>query len=203
MRILILCAHTDDESGCAGTIARLQPDHDIRYIAFSGIEVSLKNEGKDPGAARKECKKSLDILGISNYEILKYPVRTFPSQRQDILEFLVSENKTFDPHIIMTPATVDIHQDHQVITQEAIRAFKYKTILGYEMPQNSVKFCSAVFFKLEQKHIAKKLVSISCYESQYNKPYFNPKFILNLANLRGVQSGCEYAEAFEVIGAVI
>ena len=47
----------------------------------------------------------------------------------------------------MIPSESDVHQDHQTIYNESIRAFKFSSILGYEMPWNN-RFFKKKFLKL-------------------------------------------------------
>lgn len=101
------------------------------------------------------------------------------------------------------PSTNDIHQDHSTVAQEAIRAFKNKTILGYELIWNNINFNTVCFIKLKKKHIDNKIKSLSKYKSQSHRPYMNKEFIKSHAITRGVQIGCDFAESFEVIRMVL
>ena len=69
-----------------------------------------------------------------------FDVRTFPERRQDILELLVALWEEWRPDVVFQPSLHDIHQDHQTIAQEGLRAFKRTTILGYEIPWNNFDF---------------------------------------------------------------
>ena len=44
------------------------------------------------------------------------------------------------------PAYNDVHQDHKVIYEEGVRAFKNTSIFLYEMPWNNLNFKNQVFF---------------------------------------------------------
>ena len=46
----------------------------------------------------------------------------------------------FNPFIIFTTSMNDIHQDHKVIYEESIRAFKFENLLSYEIPWNTKNF---------------------------------------------------------------
>jgi len=48
-----------------------------------------------------------------------------------------------------------------------------------------------------------KLEALKKYESQMAKPYAHEEFIRGLAKARGVSSGGEYAEAFEVVRLIL
>ena len=49
------------------------------------------------------------------------------------------------------------------------------------------------------RHIDAKVESLKAYKSQGARDYLSKDFIYSLARARGVQAGCTYAEAFEVI----
>ena len=97
------------------------------------------------------------------------------------------------------------HQDHEVVTREALRAFKKTSfsIYGYEQPWNCFTFDTVGFVPLDEKHIQTKIEAIQQYKSQSIKEYMMPDFIKGLARTRAINIGQKYAEAFEVIRQVI
>ena len=200
-RILILAPHTDDgELGCGGSIAKFAAEGtEIFYAAFSDCKKSLV-AGLSPDTLRNECKKATSILGIatSNLFIFDFDVRTFPAHRQEILDEMVKFNKTIQPDLVFAPAVSDVHQDHGVIHFESLRAFKYCSLLGYELAWNNSSFNTQCFIKLSEKNIQTKLLALKAYESQSKRNYFKEDFIKSLATVRGLQSNTKYAEAFEV-----
>ena len=107
------------------------------------------------------------------------------------------------PELVLVPSVHDIHQDHGTIANEAIRAFKNVSMLGYEMPWNNLSFETTSFVLLDEADVARKIEALSCYESQRNRPYASADFLRSLARTRGTQIGTTYAEAFQVIRWVI
>ena len=130
-------------------------------------------------------------------------MRNFPQYRQEILEELVKINQIINPDLIFMPSPNDIHQDHQVIANEGLRAFKRKTILGYEEPWNNIVFRTISFISLQKRHIQKKIDALNCYDTQKQRNYLTPEFLTSLAVARGTQIQKEYAEAFEVVRFII
>ena len=200
--ILVLAPHTDDgELGCGGTISLMNSQGStINYVAFSSCEQSVPSAlPKD--ILRKEVLEATFRLGIpvDNVFIEEFEVRKFSNCRQQILETMIRYRRQLNPDIVFIPALSDVHQDHQTIRNEAIRAFKNCTILGYELPWNMFTSDSRFFFCLSEEHVNKKLEALSAYKSQSGRNYFNRDFIKGLACVRGVQSGTTYAEAFEVV----
>lgn len=204
-RILALAAHTDDEFGCAGTLAKyIREGHEVHYVAFSSCPESVP-AGLPSDILVKECQGCMRVLGIppENYQIQNYPVRRFPEHRQDLLEFLYRTNKELQPDVVLLPSSHDKHQDHETVCREGQRAFKTCTILGYELPQNNVTFENSAFVRLSPELLQAKIDAVGQYESQNFRPYARPEYIRALAMVRGVQCGAEYAEAFEAIKIVV
>jgi len=206
-RILVLSPHTDDgEIGAGGTIARfVEEGKEIYYVAFSSCEASVP-KGFPEDVLKIECKKATSILGIKpeNVILLEYEVRTFPLHRQEILDDMLALNRQIKPELVLVPSSNDIHQDHQVIYAEALRAFKKNaSIWGYEHPWNNLTFTTDIFVKLEKRHIKKKIDAMKQYESQNFRPYFDEKYIKALAYIRGTQVDYPFAETFELIRLLV
>lgn len=203
-RVLALAPHTDDaELGCGGTLARLlEEGAEVQVAAFSTARESLP-PGAPPGLTRDECTEAMRRLGLPAEHLLIYdfPVRRFPEHRQAILEDLVKLRGQLRPDTILLPSPHDLHQDHQVIAAEGLRAFKESTVWGYELPWNQVDFSAQAFVLLQRRHLEAKWQALSAYRSQFQlgRPYFSEEFVTGLARVRGTQIKAEYAEAFEVI----
>jgi LmbE family N-acetylglucosaminyl deacetylase len=205
-KILILAPHTDDgELGCGGSIAKFCAEgKEVFYAAFCLCAKSLPAD-LPTNTLELECKKAISILGIpsSNLILFDYEVRELPASRQKILEELIQLNKKINPDLVLLPAASDIHQDHQVIHQEGMRAFKNTTLAGYELPWNNNKFHHNFFVRLTETEIEKKVNALKEYKSQSHRNYMQEDFIRSLAKVRGVQCNHEYAEAFEMYKWVI
>lgn len=206
-KILFLAPHTDDcELGCGASIARFVEEGARIFVAiFSCCEESVP-VGFEKNILKKESINAIQKLGVNleNMCFFEYKVRYFKQFRQEILENMINLRKQINPDVVFLPNTYDVHQDHQVISEEGIRAFKNISILGYEMPWNNIVFRATMCVKLKKRHIDKKIDALSAYNSQQNiRKYMNKKFIESLARVRGVQSNTEFAEAFEVIKWII
>lgn len=205
-KILVLAPHTDDgELGCGGTVHRLiEKGKEVHYVAFSTCEESVP-DGFPKDILSKEVREATDVLGIkeAHLHILNYRVRHFPAHRQEILEDLVALNRKLKPDMVFCPSSFDVHQDHQTISQEAKRAFKNTTLLGYEFIWNNYNFSSQCFVELSEENIQAKVAAMECYKSQSKRLYAKDKLIRGAANYRGLQVQMEYAEAFEVMRWVI
>jgi LmbE family N-acetylglucosaminyl deacetylase len=205
-RALLLSPHTDDaEFGMGGTVHRLVTNGvEMFSVAFSTAKESLP-PGFGEDTLVLEAKESCKILGVplANIRILDYPVRRFSQYRQDILEDLVRLKSLINPDLVFVHASSDLHQDHQTITQEAIRAFKHCTVFGYEQPWNIIEFRAQALVALCEDNIAAKISACSAYRSQSHRSYASAEFIRGWARGRGVVLGESYAEAFEVLRLVV
>lgn len=202
-KVLALSPHTDDaELGAGGTLARfLEEGKQIFYVAFSGCEKSIQN-GLPSTTLRNECLQSTKNIGIplERVKILSYEVRKFPEHRQEILEDLIELKRILAPDLVLVPSSHDIHQDHNTILLETLRAFKdTATIWGYEHPWNNLTFSNDIFVKLKLEHMEKKVKALSEYRSQQSRSYMKERNIISLLNTRGAQLDFDYAEVFELI----
>jgi len=198
---MILAPHTDDgELGCGSTIAKCAGEgKEIFYVAFCLCSKALP-ENLPSNTLELECRKATSILGISSSRLIlfNYEVRELPQFRQQILEELLKLDKDIHPDMVLLPAASDIHQDHQVVHQEGMRAFKNTTFAGYELPWNNYSIRTNFFVRISEADLTKKITSLNAYESQSAKGYMNADFIRSLAKVRGVQANSPYAEAFEI-----
>jgi N-acetylglucosamine malate deacetylase 1 len=205
-RALVLAPHTDDgEFGCGGTMARLvESGAEVHYVAFSSASRSLP-PGFPADTLVREVREATSTLGIppERLTVHDFEVRTFPLVRQDILELLVALNAELRPDLVLMPSTGDIHQDHETVAREGLRAFKRTTLLGYEIPWNCFRFAQQAYVCLEEQHLECKVAALECYRSQQHRNYANAEYIRNVARTRGIESGRELAECFEVYRWVI
>ena len=201
-RVLVLAPHTDDgELGCGGTISRMvEEGREVYYAAFSTAAESVPPPFP-PDILEKEVRQGTKVLGIpaANLLVYKYKVRHLPHLRQEILEELVRMKREIDPATVFLPSAQDLHQDHQTVHIEGLRAFKTVTVLGYELPWNNLSFDYRHFCVLTREHVQTKIAALRCYQSQQHRPYTQEEFIWSWARTRGGQIMVEYAEAFDVL----
>jgi LmbE family N-acetylglucosaminyl deacetylase len=196
--ILILSPHTDDgEVSAGGTIARfVEEKKEVFYLAFSSCEKSVP-QGYEQDILKKECFEATQELGIEkkNVTLLDFEVREFPRLRQEILDYMILIGNDIQPDLVLTPSSFDTHQDHHVIYNESLRAFKKtSSIWGMEHPWNNLSFRTDIFVKLEDRHIEKKINTLKKYSSQSHKNYFDSQYIRASAYTRGMT-----VEVFECI----
>lgn len=203
-RLLVLAPHTDDaELGCGGTIARfLEEGASVHIAVFSSAENSLPL-GAKPGTLLEEFRNAMRVFDIpaSQQHVLDYKVRELADHRQSILDAMIALRMDVDPDMVLIPSGSDLHQDHQVVYNEARRAFKETTMWGYEMPWNHSTFSTQAFVKIEPRHLDVKWRALEEYKTQLQlaRPYFTRSFVESLARVRGTQIKVPFAEAFDVV----
>lgn len=201
-KILVLAPHPDDgELGCGGTIARcIEQGAQVYYAVFSPCRQSLPQHL--PEDTREiEVRRASQLLGVrsDNLFMFNFDVRMFRQHRQEILEVMLHLRQILNPDLVLLPCSTDIHQDHQTVYEEALRAFKHTSMLGYEMPWNNFSVHASTFVQLEDYHVEAKVRALGVYESQLHRNYVDDTFVRSLAVTRGIQIGARFAEAFEVI----
>jgi LmbE family N-acetylglucosaminyl deacetylase len=205
-RVLVLAPHTDDgEFGCGGTIAKfIEEGHDVMYAAFSACQQSVLPQFPSD-ILITEVKAATKVLGIKSENLLlfDYDVRTFGYRRQDILDDLIRIRQDFNPQLIFMPDLADVHQDHATVATEGLRAFKFASILSYELPWNNLSFTTSSFVHLDETHVQTKVNALKEYQSQAHRPYSDEDFLRSVARTRGVQIGTKYAEAFNIVRWII
>src|SRR4026207_642029 len=200
-RALVRAPHTDaGELGCGGTMARLvEGGCEVRYVAFSIATRSLP-PGFPPDTLARAAREATSEPGSPqpHLTVHDFDVRTFPERRQDILELLVALWEEWRPDVVFQPSHHDVHQDHQTIAQEGLRAFKRTTILGYEIPWNNFDFSYGAYVPLGQRHVERKVAAERRYASQQHRRYADEEYIWNLARVHGTNVNRAYAEVFQV-----
>ena len=204
-KVLFLGAHTDDETACSSMIAKFLENGSQVFIAvFSFCEESVPKEF-DKDILRSEFDQAMRILGIFPENVFKYDfkVRHFPTHRQEILEEITILKNKISPDLVLLPTLTDIHQDHNTIAQEGLRAFNRTTssIFGYHFFYNTTGFNNNGFVEIEQRHLDIKIKALNCYKSQFakNNQYATEDIVRSMARICGVQACAPLAEVFEII----
>lgn len=200
-RILILAPHTDDaELGCGASIHRWLEEGNQVWIA--NLCDTSNVFGEESGRImRQEALAAAECLGVGQENVIfgDFPLRRFSEYRQQLLDFLCEIERRVKPDLVLGPSISDAHQDHGVVAQEMVRAFKRASILGFDTYWNiGLQDCSVVIQATEHS-VQKKIESLSKYLSQSTRPYMAPEAVVSQARIRGLPRGFVFAEAFSSI----
>jgi len=186
------------ELGAGGSIAKwVSEGSNVVHLILSTL---LNREERS-----KEVVEANRILGVPDNNVLLYdfPNRRFSDIRQDILQ-VISDTKVLTPDLVVTHCSFDNHQDHKVVYNETIRAYKNITVIGYEDPWNMLESNMRMTVLLKESHLRTKLEACKAHKSQSHRSYMSDTFITGMAAMRGMATGTKsYAENFEVIRWVI
>lgn len=201
-KVLVFAPHTDDaELGCGATIARLINEGTAVFAAAFSVALPCEKNINAKNNTMEEARAAAQSLGLKrkNLFFFDYEVRNFDKFRQNILDDMIRLRNEIKPDIVLLPSLGDFHQDHHVISREALRAFKHSSMLGYEEPWNNLETKTNLFVKVDDKHLQKKITAVECYKSQTARSFVGAEKIKSLAVIRGLQANAEFAEAFEII----
>ena len=198
--ILAISAHIDDvELGAGATLHALSEHNRVHYVGLSlppdvNADVFLA-----------EFRESAEALGLDTARTVlrDFDPRNLFDARIDILQLFYDLNVSLNPDLVLIPNSHDLHQSHEVVFAEARRAFKYRSLLGYELPWNNMEFSMDVFVTLREEDVAAKVAAINAYRTQKHRMFFSNDIVGDLARVRGKQIGVSYAECFELIRLII
>jgi len=198
--ILFLGAHPDDiELGAGALIADIVGKANI-------LCVTLSDNQKNPDLINVvgEHYKSMKVLGLSHSQIIlnDFETRRFPEHRQEILETLLKIKREFLPEIVFVHTPQDIHQDHITVTEEARRAFRGTTVLGFDVLRSSYGFFPHFLVEVSALALEKKIAALKEYQTYQNRYYFSSEVIRSTAIRHGALSERPFAEGFDIIRVV-
>lgn len=199
-RILFLGAHPDDiELGCGALLHQIAHKTEI-------LCVTLSDNQKNPDLqnVKGEHLRSMKILGIPEEKVIFGPFQTrvFPDSRQDILEYFLKLRKEFNPDLIFTHSKQDVHQDHNTMTDEALRAFRGITVLGFDVVRSSYGFFPHFLVKVTEEDVTKKIEALAQYRTYQDRYYFNSELTRSIMVRHGALAERSFAEGFDILRIV-
>ncbi|HEY9527662.1 MAG TPA: PIG-L family deacetylase [Anaerolineales bacterium] len=199
-RVLFLGAHPDDiELGCGALLHRISKRTDV-------LCVTLSDNQKNPDLqnVKAEHYQSMAVLGVPENKIVLGPftTRIFQDSRQEILEFFLNLRREFKPDLIFVHSKQDVHQDHLTMTDEALRAFRGITVLGFDVVRSSYGFFPHFLVEVTEEDVHKKIEALSKYETYRDRYYFNRELTLSIMIRHGALAERPFAEGFDILRIV-
>jgi LmbE family N-acetylglucosaminyl deacetylase len=199
-RVLFLGAHPDDiELGCGALLHHIVKKTDV-------LCVTLSDNQKNPDLQKVKIEhvRSMKILGVPEEKIVFGPFQTriFPDSRQEILEYFLKLRKEFQPDLIFTHTKQDVHQDHNTMTQEALRAFRGITVLGFDVVRSSHGFFPDFLVEVTEEDVNKKIEALIKYETYRDRYYFNSELTRSIMVRHGALAERPFAEGFDILRIV-
>jgi len=201
-RIVFLGAHPDDiEIGAGALIAHIAHNKLAELLC-----VTLSDNQKNPQLQNLpvEHRKSMEVLGVpAESDIVgEFITRRFPEARQDILEYMLHINRTFQPDLVFVHTKADLHQDHQTVTEEALRAFRGITVLGFDVIRSSYGFFPNFLTAVTEEDVEMKIKALSQYTTYADRYYFNAEITRSTLIRNGAIAERPYAEGFDTLRIV-
>jgi N-acetylglucosamine malate deacetylase 1 len=199
-RILFLGAHPDDiELGCGALLHNIVKQTEVLCVTLSDNQ-----ENPDLQNVKNEQYASMHVLGIPHEKLIFGPftTRVFPHSRQEILEYFLKLRKDFQPDLIFVHSKQDVHQDHLTMTEEALRAYRGITVLGFDVVRSSYGFFPHFLVEVTKEDVEKKIEALSQYKTYRDRYYFNAELTHSIMVRHGALAELPYAEGFDILRIV-
>jgi LmbE family N-acetylglucosaminyl deacetylase len=199
-KILFLGAHPDDiELGCGALLGHIAGKAELLCVTLSDNQNNPKLK-----SLVEEHYASMAILGVPRERVLvkSFETRNFPRDRQEILEYLYELSREHRPDLVFVHSSADIHQDHRVVTEEALRAFRGVSVLGFDVFRSSYGFFPHFLVGVEEQDVERKLNALAAYETYADKYYFDPEVMRATLVRNGALAERPYAEGFDILRIV-
>ncbi len=221
MNYLFVLAHPDDEVlGAGATVYKLTKEGHRCEICIMSTQAQARAFRPEDEELSADLDASIAMLGVANKYEGDFPnieMNTVPHLK--LVQFIEQAIIKSEADVVVTHHPSDTNNDHlhtSLACQAAIRLFQrrsdvkplkefwYMEVLSStEWSVNSAmnRFIPNLFIEVGEEAIDVKLAALATYRGVM-RPYPHPRSaeaIKGLAAYRGVQSGCNYAEAFECV----
>lgn len=219
MNYLIVVAHPDDEVlGAGATIKKLIKNGNKVAVAIMSGHAAARANISD--TLSDDEAKAMSILGVKKVYHADFPnikMNTVP--HLELVQYIEKCIMDWQAEAIITHHPSDVNIDHQETSKAvnaACRLFqrtegvpRLREILFMEVPSSTEwslntsknRFTPNLFIEIGEEGVKIKLEALAAYKGVI-RPFPHPrseKAIEGLAAYRGVQAGCDYAEAFETV----
>lgn len=219
MNVLLVVAHPDDEVlGAGATIRKLVNEgHKVAVATLANHATARANLSDTLSTDQEEA---FSVMGVHKAYSADFPniqMNTVPHLK--LVQFIESCIEDWKADSIYTHHPSDTNNDHVMTSyaaQAASRLFQrkpgvpaLKQFIYMEVPSSTEwsfdssanRFAPNMFVEIGKEGVEVKLKALDAYTGVM-RPYPHPRSIEaieGLAAYRGVQAGCNYAEAFECV----
>ncbi len=210
MKILVIAAHPDDEIlGLGGTLLKHADLQDEISVCIVTKTYPPEWTNEYHAIKKKEAEKVDKLLQISKRIYLDFrtvelnclPHGKITKEIQKVIEEI-------NPDVVYTHFGGDLNKDHQIVFESVMVATrpisKKMDLICFETPSstewNNISFNPNFYVEIGA-YIEKKIAAFAVYESEVKK-YPHPRSkesIRILAQKRGIEISCEFAEAFKIV----
>lgn len=220
MNYLLVVAHPDDEVlGAGATIKKLTTKGHVVDICIMCTEAKARAFRPEDEELNDDLDTSAKMLGIRyKYEGTFPNIEMNNSTHLSLVQFIEKAIVASSCDIIITHHPADTNNDHMhtsMACQAAIRLFQRRVEIKplkefwfmevqssteWSVNTSMNRFQPNTFIEVGENNVDVKIAALATYRGVM-RPYPHPRSaeaIKGLAAFRGAQSGCNYAEAFEV-----
>ena len=202
LRVLVIGAHPGDpEAGCGGTMARFANlGHDVSalYLTRGEAGVSGKSHPEAAEIRSAEAVAACKILGARPIFAGQIDAATEvnPARSKEFTRQVAAER----PDVVFTQWPVDTHPDHRACASLTIGVWialgKQFALYFYEVDLGSDTQCFSptVYIDVTDVESMKRDARVA-HRSQNPSGFYNRDH-LPMMRFRGMESGCQFAEAF-------
>lgn len=163
--------------------------------------------------ATQATGSALKKLGvISRYKNLLFPDQSLTGANVAVIAERVLGYIEDDTSIVVTHESDDLNADHRIVSEAvsvALRGRRNIKLLHAEVPGShdptKPAFSPNSYLPLTKQALERKIKAMECYAGESRKwPHPRSSEALRLlASMRGIESGCEFSEAFRLVREVL
>ncbi len=221
MNYLLVVAHPDDEVlGAGATIKKMTEAGNRVDLCIMCTDAAARAFRPSDEELNNDLDEAAAILGIhAKFEGAFPNIKMNNVDHLELVQFIEKAVAAAEPDVVITHHPADTNNDHMhtaLACQAAVRLFQRRkevkplkelwfmeTLSSTEWSVNSSmnRFMPNTYVEVGKDRIAVKLKALATYRGVM-RPYPHPRSdeaITGLAALRGAESGCDYAEAFECV----
>ncbi len=221
MKYLLVVAHPDDEVlGAGASISKWSGRGDDVDVCIMCVQAKARAFRPDDKELDDDLNSSASFLGVGQKFEGAFPnIEMNNVSHLHLVQFIEKAIVESQPDVIITHHPSDTNNDHlqtSMACQAAVRLFQrrpevkplsevwFMEVLSateWSVNTSMNRFQPNCFVEIGRDGVETKVKALSMYRGVM-RPYPHPRSketIEGLAAYRGSQSGCDYAEAFEVV----
>ena len=214
MNVMAIGAHPDDiEFGCSGTLIKHKERGDtVVYVCMTSTESKSGTSGnilRSLEQLKSEVKCSTELIECDYVEFAPFTDLHVPFNFESV-SVLDGMMQTYKIDTVYTHWAGDSNQDHIATFKATMAAARYvPNVFCYEqipLPRHTENEMNINYYNDITDFMDAKIEVAKCHKSQikkYGEAGFDVPYRLKiLAEYRGIQANCKYAEGFHLIKKV-